>query len=335
MIHDTPIFGACSSSIVEKKHASMTVVNTSNKPNNHIVKDATRPYTFQYTQYGVQKTITVNQTAEEETWPGGALWDIGILLAKVLVMVNKPPPTNVSSGGKGEKHVSRIRAPGIWPTSWKDATILELGCGVGLTGMVGAQLGAKLTVLTDLDVVIDRVTKPNLELNKKSFGKGQSVIATPLCWGTERDESYCRDIFQSNTNTSRGMQKRKIRKQKSGQNTAVANTFNEIQHPFNASDPKLILIGDVAYQHKPGAPSHFEALISTVLKFCHTRETLVLFGTRMRMPASADLLDMFRQDFEEIVEPVEAQEIDDSFHCNSLGRNSMITIHFFKRKVST
>lgn len=310
----------------------MVVENTSNKPNNHIVKDATRPYTFQYTQYGVQKTITVNQTAEEETWPGGALWDIGVLLAKLLVMVNKPPP-NASSGGKGEKYVSRIRAPGIWPTSWKDATILELGCGVGLTGMVGAQLGAKLTVLTDLNVVIDRVTKPNLELNKKAFGKGQSIVAFPLCWGTEKDESCCREVFQSLiTNTSRGMQKRNIRKKKMCQTTATT-TCNENQDPSNVSDPKIIIIGDVAYQHKPGAPSHFEALISTVLKFCTTKETLVLFGTRMRMPASADLLDMFRQDLEEIVEPVEAQEIDDSFNCNSLGRNSMITIHFFKRKI--
>jgi len=251
-------------------------------------------------------------------------------------MVNKPPP-NASSGGKGGQYVSRIRAPGIWPTtSWKDATILELGCGVGLTGLVGAQLGAKLTVLTDLDVVIDRVTKPNLELNKKCFGKGQSIFAIPLCWGSEKDEVCCREVFQSIVvSTSRGVQPRKIRKKGFGQNTVhKTDTGIHIQDLPNSSDPKIIIIGDVAYQHKPGAPSHFEALISTVLKFCTTRETLVLFGTRMRMPASADLLDMFRQDLEEIVEPVEAQEIDDSFHCNSLGRNSMITIHFFKRKIS-
>jgi len=316
------------------------VDSASNKPNNHIVKDATRPYTFQYTQYGVQKTITVNQTAQEETWPGGALWDIGVLLAKILVMVNKPPP-NASLKGMGEKYVSRIAAPGIWPTtSWKDTTILELGCGVGLTGMVGAQLGAKLTVLTDLDVVIDRVTKPNLELNKKCFGKGQNIFAMPLCWGTENDEVCCREVFQSmvakNNNDSRGIQKKeKIRKKGAGQNTMHnTDTGTDMQDLSNVSDPKIIIIGDVAYQHKPGAPSHFEALISTVLKFCTTRETLVVFGTRMRMPASADLLDMFRQYLEEIVEPVEAQEIDDSFHCSSLGRNSMITIHFFKRRFS-
>ena len=45
-----------------------------NKPRNHLITDATSPYTFSYMQYGQRKSITVNQTPEEETWPGGALW---------------------------------------------------------------------------------------------------------------------------------------------------------------------------------------------------------------------------------------------------------------------
>ena len=90
---------------------------------------------------------------------------------------------------------------------------------------------------------------------------------------------------------------------------------------------------DVAYQHKPGAPSHFDILISTLLKFATTRETLVMFGTRMRMPASSDLLDMFREHFDEIIDPVEAHEIDHSFHSDALGRKSLITLHCFKRKI--
>jgi predicted nicotinamide N-methyase len=310
-----------------------------NKPNNHIVKDATTPYTFEYIQYGIKKTITVHQTAKEETWPGGALWDIGILLAKVLVMVNKPPPPSssysaVSPREKREKYVSRIRSPGIWPSSWKDATILELGCGVGLTGLVGAQLGAKLTVLTDLDIVIDSITTHNLEINKKEFGKGQTVVAVPLCWGREGDESSCRELFQSSFATTSiasrngASQRKKARNKNGSHNNSIVS-----QEPTQVSDPNIIIIGDVAYQHKPGAPSHFDALLSTVLKFTSTRKTLVMFGTRMRMPASADLLDMLRDHFEEIVEPVEAHEIDESFHSSSLGRNSMITVHFFKRKL--
>jgi len=58
-----------------------------------------------------------------------------------------------------------------------------------------------------------------------------------------------------------------------------------------------------------------------------------MFGTRMRMPASADLLDMFRVFFDEMIEPVEAHEIDDRFNSAHLGKKSMITIHIFKRKI--
>ncbi len=296
-----------------------------NKPRNHIVKDATSPYTFTYKQYGLQKSITVNQTPDEDTWPGGALWDIGALLAQALVMLNKPPPSS-SSSGKKEAFVPRLRSPGIWPTSWKDCTILELGCGVGLTGLVGAQLGAKLTLLTDLEVVVNKVTKPNVELNKKEFGMGQKVVALPLCWGNEEDELACRNILES-SQTKKGSN-RKLKKKGKGQTKS-----NDVQ-PTISSDPSIILIGDVAYQHKPGAPSHFDILLSTLLKFASTRETVVMFGTRMRMPASSDLLDMFREHFDEVIEPIEAHEIDHSFHSSSLGRNSLITLHVFKRKLS-
>jgi predicted nicotinamide N-methyase len=300
---------------------------STNKPRNHIVKDATSPYTFTYTQYGQNKSITVNQTPDDDTWPGGALWDIGALLAKALVMVNKPPPSSSSSSGKKEAFVPRLRSPGIWPASWKDCTILELGCGVGLTGLVGAQLGAKLTLLTDLDVVVEKVTKPNVELNKKEFGMGQKVLAMPLCWDNEDDEAACRKILESCSQTKKGGSTRKLKKKGKGQ--TKPNEGDSII----SSDPSIILIGDVAYQHKPGAPSHFDILMSTLLKFATTRETVVMFGTRMRMPASSDLLDMFREHFDEVIEPVQAHEIDHSFHSSSLGRNSLITLHVFKRKV--
>ena len=90
----------------------------------------------------------------------------------------------------------------------------------------------------------------------------------------------------------------------------------------------------MAYQHKPGAPSHFEILLSTLLKFATKPNTTIVFGTRMRMPASIDLLEMLREHFDEVVNPpVEAQELDIAFHKNNLGKNSMITIHIFKRKV--
>jgi hypothetical protein len=51
------------------------------------------------------------------------------------------------------------------------------------------------------------------------------------------------------------------------------------------------------------------------------------------MPASADLLDMLREHFNDMIDPVEAHEIDDRFQFNSLGRSSLITVHIFKRRV--
>ncbi len=312
---------------------------SSNAPRNHIIKDAQEPYTFVYRQYGQTRKITVAQTAEEETWPGGALWDIGVLLAKVLVMVNTPPPSSSSSGtttGKNELYVPRIRTTGIWPTkSWKECCILELGCGVGLTGLVAASLGSKLTLLTDLDVVVNRVTIRNVELNKHAFGMGQKVIAVPLCWGDEENEECCKNLIVENLGekSGRGRPKRKVKKGK-GKSSTVQGNDTSASSQEQSADPDIILIGDVAYQHKPGAPSHFDILLSTLLKFATKPSTTVVFGTRMRMPASMDLLEMFREHFDEVVSPVEAQELDTAFHKNSLGRNSMITIHFFKRKAN-
>ena len=99
--------------------------------------------------------------------------------------------------------------------------------------------------------------------------------------------------------------------------------------------PDVLLIGDVAYQHKPGAPSHFDDLVSTALRFSDHR-TLLIFGTRMRMPASADLLDMFRESFDEVVTPpIGADELDGSFEDVALGRRHNITIHLMRRKTAS
>ena len=56
-----------------------------NKPRNHLVTDATQPFDFTYQQFGKPAKLVVQQTPNEETWPGGALWDIGVLLSHVLV----------------------------------------------------------------------------------------------------------------------------------------------------------------------------------------------------------------------------------------------------------
>ncbi len=293
---------------------------TTNRPRNYYITDATSPYTFTYNRYGQQKSIVVHQTPNEETWPGGALWDIGVLMAKLLVQIMDP--TTKSRLG------SNIMG------SWKEKRILELGCGVGLTGLVAAAMGARVTVLTDLTEVIHKVTIPNVEINTVTSGSinnKKSVVAIPLCWGNEEQELQCATLLDTLAPPllpKKRQQHTKKKKKKSQQQEQQKEEPPQTRQGI----PDVVLIGDVAYQHKPGAPSHFDILISTTLKFAD-EHTIVMFGTRMRMPASADLLDLFKQHFDEVVQPpIEAHEIDPKhFSC---GKKHNITVHFFKKRIT-
>jgi predicted nicotinamide N-methyase len=293
------------------------MASDANKPRNHLVTDATGPYTFTYIQYGKPESITVHQTPDEDTWPGGALWDIGVLLSQVLIGF-----AGISSSASKVKFPPRLLYA---LPSYKDLTVLELGCGVGLTGLVAAAvLGTKLTILSDLKVVVDKVTAPNVLHNtvpstgKHPYrlvqaGKRGRVIAMPLCWGNVDDERAVAEAFQ----TMAPLQ----------QISRKAKGKSSIPTP-DPSKPDLILIGDVAYQHKPGDPSHFDVLVSTLLHFLDDH-TLVVFGTRMRMPASADLLQLFLEHMEEVVvPPVSADEIDPSLS----KFKHQITVHVMRKK---
>lgn len=286
-----------------------------NRPRNLLVTDATQQYSFTFQQYGKPATVVVNQTAEEETWPGGALWDIGVLLSQVFVGL-------VGFETQGCKKLPP-RLLAVFPST-NDLSVLELGAGVGLTGIVAAAvLGTQLTVVSDLQVVVDNVTRPNIiqntipSTNKQPYrltemGKRGRVMALPLCWGDENDERAVKEAFTTLVRSSKSTRRKK--------------RDNSI--PEDPSKPDLIIIGDVAYQHKPGAPSHFDALLSSVLNFLGPR-TLVVFGTRMRMPASKDLLDLFSQHMEEVVNPpVAADEINPAFS----GFKHQISVHIFKRR---
>jgi predicted nicotinamide N-methyase len=312
---------------------------TTNRPRNHLIRDATTPFTFCFSRFGSQSSVTVLQTAEEETWPGGVLWDVGVLLAKLLVMINSPPPSSASSSSKKTKcdlFIPRLVAPGIWgTTTWKERRILELGCGVGLTGLVAWKLGARAVLLTDLECVVNGVAKRNVEHNLTHTPSDKRILAIPLCWGNENDEDMVARVLDRaappvvhSTSTIAGKNNRRSRK--SSKNISQ-ETVTDISN--RAGMPDVLLIGDVAYQQKPGADSHFDALISTVLRFTD-EHTVVIFGTRMRMPASMDLLQTFRDHFDEVVEPpIEAHEIDIAFGSDALGgKKHNITIHILKRK---
>lgn len=209
---------------------------------------------------------------------------------------------------------------------------------MGLTGLVAAAaLGTQLTILTDLEVVINQVTQPNLEINsslassegkkkKKPYrllnaGKRGRAMALPLYWGMEEDELIVASMFLEHTKSTQKSRATKKKKKGAAGSNSIGNGDDDM------SKPSLIIIGDVAYQHKPGAPSHFDALVSTLMKFLGPK-TLVIFGTRMRMPASADLLEMFNNHMEECCEPIPADEIDASF-----GKfKHQITIHMFRQR---
>jgi hypothetical protein len=183
---------------------------------------------------------------------------------------------------------------------------------------------SKLTILTDLQVVVDKVTKGNLVQNSTAATKpfrmlgGGKAVTVPLCWGCSEDEKTVRELLvkQDSESTTKGRRKKK------GGKEALTDTSPRSGYP------DLILIGDVAYQHKPGAPSHFDVLLSTLLQFTDAK-TLVAFGTRIRMPASGDLLDMFLQYFDPVVSPpLAAEEVDPNF----AGVKHNMSIHFLRRK---
>jgi predicted nicotinamide N-methyase len=279
--------------------------SNNNKPRNHLITDATKPFHFDYTKFGAKERLTVHQTPSEDTWPGGALWDLGVILAKLLVSWTrgatyfKATPLPCSFSGFGVK----------------GSIVLELGCGVGLTGLVAASLGAKATILTDLQAVIEQVTQKNVEENaqpgpSKTCGyrktrAGGKVVAMPLSWGDTYDEEATQQKLQE------------LVKLKNGKGTTTRTIY-----------PDWILIGDVAYQHKPGAPSHFDILLSTLLKFVGP-ETKVLFGTRMRMPASQDLLQLFHTHLLETAS-AEAHELDPGL--SGMERKHNMTIHIFEQQ---
>jgi predicted nicotinamide N-methyase len=345
---------------------------TTNCPRNLLVTDATQPFTFSFTgRFGIFTSLTVNQTPDDDTWPGGSLWDAGVLLAQLFVALALAPPAGGDNGscavttttttrnaeGKA-KNTNRIvtlptRVSEVMSSRIKSmqdtAILLELGCGVGLTGLVAAAaIGAKCTLLTDLPVVIDRVTEPNVVRNTsttsgsgsssnssstaavavrpRTINKGKGVVmATPLCWGDEADEAAVASLLESLA-AAISTTKAQPRRKKKGQAPAPA------EHSTSSSRqpgmPDVILIGDVAYQQTPGAASHFEDLLSTMLKFVHD-DTIVVFGTRIRMPASVDLLELFLQHFDELVSPpLRADEIDSSLS----GVKHNMAIHFLQRK---
>jgi len=88
-----------------------------------------------------------------------------------------------------EKHseqASNTRTP---TTSLAGKTVVELGCGAGLTGICAALLGAKV-VLTDLPSSLE-LAKQAVRMNKEVFASAgvQQPLVQPLEWGNQEQIS--------------------------------------------------------------------------------------------------------------------------------------------------
>ena len=384
-----------------KKNASPTKKNdtpantdssTTNRPRNFYVTDANHPFKYSFQgRFGVHQSIQVHQTAADASWPGGALWDLGVLLSHTILglagLTQATTTTTVDSNDSAtttfkSKHLAiSFRTDTLCPTlsssqppSWisdillnEHSMVVELGCGVGLTGLVMAAVARpSLLLLTDLAVVIDHVTYDNLQKNSKELKTSQRkranktpqatsstssssepsqqhnfrligqtpCLATPLCWGDEQDLQRVQDILtqhrkqQHKSTTTSSSTKKKKKQQPHDKKSSTTPSAHQQQSTAPDGTADVILLGDVAYQHAPGAPSHFEALVETVVALCHPH-TILVFGTRVRMPASHDLLWLLQQHMEALVDPpLAADEVDPSFR--NVKHN--MHIHFLRLK---
>ena len=322
--------------------------SSGNQPRNLLLTNAANvpfQYDFVIPNRRNQTSIVVRQQDDEETWPGGAIWDLGILLASLCVAcAGGSACTLTLLGGGGHKPKQypiqlpdrlgqKIKNDSWFRKCWAPSSNLrwiELGCGVGLTGLVAAAaLRPSAMLLTDLDVVVDQVTQSNVKGNEKLYKGVTHCRAMPLCWGNANDIATMKSILQDLYKPPTSSNKPSRRKTKGHAQSTTTTSSTTTVDPLLPTCADVVLIGDVAYQHKPAAPSHFDVLHETLLQLIHD-ETLVIFGTRIRMPASVDLLELFRQDLEEVVvPPISVDEIDNASFANV--KHNM-TIHFMRKR---
>jgi 16S rRNA G966 N2-methylase RsmD len=73
-----------------------------------------------------------------------------------------------------------------YPELVREKRVLELGAGLGLSGLVAHHLGASTTVLTDGDKYVLAQLRSNVQQNTLSSSSGSSIECRTLLWGKTR-----------------------------------------------------------------------------------------------------------------------------------------------------
>lgn len=105
--------------------------------------------------------IQLHQTKGKSSTTGWLLWPVAVDLCKFLI---------------SEPH--RVL----------DKVVLEVGSGTGLVGLVASHIGAKYSVLTDLQEAMP-LCDENLKLNISQLAGVGTTITRPLYWGNAEDAS--------------------------------------------------------------------------------------------------------------------------------------------------
>ncbi|GMH75661.1 hypothetical protein TL16_g06831 [Triparma laevis f. inornata] len=278
--------------------------NSANKNKYTINADST--YTTSLLSFGKPVSISIRQTSNEDTWPGGALWDPGVVVSKLF----------------GDKKLTPIPQ-----TKLRSLNVLELGAGCGMTGIVLGVLGARWVCCSDMIEVCEGVTKVNVELNKGAYtpkGGISRVNAMPGNWG----EDYL-NHFDS--------------------------IFARMECDTKSKKLDCIIAVDIAYQ-RPGMPPHFEWFIESIRYIYEFKCDVVLqggrkkkgknkvdekmelpifvYGHRRRMGSSEDLLKGIYEWFEDVREPIPADEIDGRMFKREEKHGIMVHVLRWKGKTT-
>jgi hypothetical protein len=136
------------------------------------------------------------------------------------------------------------------------------------------------------------------------------VFAQPLSWGCPIEAAAARDKLAAMITSSSGS--------------------NKDRRASPRSFPDLLIAADVSYQHDQtgGSGSNWAILLETILEVTDG-DTVFLFGHRVRMPGSNDLLEMILEHFEYACPTVEAERIEPAY---AALRKHNTSAHILKRK---